>query len=79
MSTIRIPDHWTPEEALLVSSFLFDLDRAIWDRHGDRMALLCGYKPPEEPFDPPAPVDPPSPAPPLDDDTGGFWDDEIPF
>ncbi len=38
MSTIKIPDHWTAEEALTVSSFLDDISMEIWDVHGKRMA-----------------------------------------
>jgi len=37
---IRIPDRWTPEEALLMVAFLNAIVDAIWQLHGDNMARL---------------------------------------
>ena len=38
MSPIRIPAHWTADEALTVAYFLEDIMVAIWAAHGERMA-----------------------------------------
>ena len=35
---VDIPDYWTAEEALIVSSFFEAVVSAIWDRHGCEMA-----------------------------------------
>ena len=32
-STLRLPDHWTPEQALAVYELLKDLADTIWDRY----------------------------------------------
>jgi hypothetical protein len=32
-STLEIPDHWTPEQALAVFELLKDLTDAIWNRY----------------------------------------------
>ena len=31
--TLRLPDHWTPEQALAVYELLKDLADTIWDRY----------------------------------------------
>ena len=31
--TLRLPDHWTPEQALAVYALLKDLADTIWDRY----------------------------------------------
>ena len=36
--TLRLPDYWTPAEALAVYEFLNDLAEAIWNRY--EVALL---------------------------------------
>jgi hypothetical protein len=32
-STLRLPDHWTPEQALAVYELLKELTDIIWDRY----------------------------------------------
>ena len=32
-STLRLPEHWTPEQALAVYELLKDLADTIWDRY----------------------------------------------
>ena len=38
MSTLQIPQHWSPEQALAVYDFLNELAQGIWDRY--EMQLL---------------------------------------
>ena len=33
----RIPDYWSPEQALAVYEFLDDLRERIWDRYGEQI------------------------------------------
>ena len=39
MSGIKIPAHWTADEALTVAYFLENIIKAIWDTHGQMMSL----------------------------------------
>jgi hypothetical protein len=83
MINVRVPDHWTGPQALVVCSFLEEVARAIWDRHGGRMArALYDLDGPDSS----APATPPAPPSHLastgDDDledASGFSDDDIPF
>ena len=40
MSSIKVPDEWTGEEALLVAAFLEDVVQTIWHSHGRKMGLI---------------------------------------
>ena len=33
----RIPDYWSPEQALAIYEFLNDLRERIWDRYGEQI------------------------------------------
>mgnify|MGYP000497103560 CR=1 FL=1 len=39
--TLRLPDYWTPAEALAVYEFLNDLAEAIWSRYGPAISRDC--------------------------------------
>jgi len=36
----KIPDHWTPQQALTVYDFLSDLQQHIWDRYEKQLVPL---------------------------------------
>ena len=40
MSSIKIPDDWSGEDALVVVGFLDEVVHAIWTRHGSEMGHL---------------------------------------
>lgn len=69
MSELDIPQCWTADEALLVTAFLDEIARAIWNRHGRKMALvLQGI---EQPV--------PNPPHPDDEHSCASFKDDIPF
>ncbi|MCG8421334.1 MAG: hypothetical protein MJE77_25730 [Proteobacteria bacterium] len=40
--SLSIPEHWSPDEALVVASFLYRISQSIWATHGHEMAeALC--------------------------------------
>ena len=40
MSTLQIPQHWSPEQALAVYDFLNELSQCIWDRYEAQLLEL---------------------------------------
>lgn len=40
MSSLKIPDDWSGEDALIVVSFLEEIIHAIWSRHRWEMGLV---------------------------------------
>ncbi|MCK5799167.1 MAG: hypothetical protein KAI47_18365 [Deltaproteobacteria bacterium] len=50
MVTMRIPDHWTPEQALAVIETLDALAQEFWSTYGQAIARDL-YSPPSDPFE----------------------------
>ncbi len=67
---LTIPDHWSPDEALVVVSFLKRISESIWAAHGDEMAQRL-YR--SDDLGRGAPLQLPRPTAPTQDD------DEFPF
>lgn len=40
INTPQIPQHWSPEQALAVYDFLYELSQCIWDRYETQLLEL---------------------------------------
>ena len=60
LDTFRLPQHWTPEQALAIHELLDALQTALWLSYGDEFAALIAEKRADSPqldldFDDPLP------------------------
>ncbi len=40
MKTLKIPTHWTPEQAACIDQFLDELKQAIWQSYEERLVPI---------------------------------------
>ena len=67
MKTIRIPTHWSPQQALAVLDLLQSLSEAIWETYQQPLTALLAEQEPQ-------PEDDESPC-----EDGLPFDDDLPF